>query len=265
VPPRDPEVLAGALRALLDEPARRVEYGRRGVERARRLYGWGRVAGLTQEVYSDVLARSRSARGRPAALGRRAGSEHLSALAQMLESLRSEVEHLERWGAELGRALADGARLLVVGNGGSAAQAQHLTAELVGRFETDRQPLSAICLHGDTSSLTAITNDYGPEHAFARQVRAHARAGDFLLALSTSGKSQNVIAAVHAARELGLATLALTGPAPNELADVCEDAVAIAASSAATVQEGHLVALHLVCGAVDRELALARGRLEARA
>jgi phosphoheptose isomerase len=184
----------------------------------------------------------------------------------MVEAMGSDIEHLERWGAELGRALADGARLLAVGNGGSAAQAQHLTAELVGRFETERKPLSAICLHGDTSSLTAISNDYGPHEAFARQVRAHGRPGDVLMALSTSGKSRNVLAAVEAARELGLVTLGLTGPAPNEIAEACSDFLAIPALSAATIQEGHLVALHVVCGAIDRELSLIRSQpLEARA
>jgi phosphoheptose isomerase len=145
--------------------------------------------------------------------------------------------------------------LLVVGNGGSAAEAQHLTAELVGRFETERRALSALCLHADTSTLTAIGNDYGLEEAFARQVRAHGRPGDVLIALSTSGSSPNVLAAAEAANEAGLTTWALTGDAPNPLAEVCDDALALPGAATATVQELHLVALHLVCGAVDREVA----------
>jgi glycosyltransferase involved in cell wall biosynthesis/phosphoheptose isomerase len=260
VPPRDPERLTGAVRELLDEPDRRAVCGRRGVERARRLYGWQRIAGLTQEVYADVIARF----GRPRRQRSRQrppdGREHLAALDEALDALAGDLERLERWGAELGRALADGARLLAVGNGGSAAQAQHLTAELVGRFETERRPLSAICLHGDTSSLTAIANDYGHEQAFARQVLAHGRPGDALLALSTSGRSPNVVAAVQAAHEVGLMTLALTGTGPNPLTEACDEAVSIRASWSATVQEAHLIALHIVCRAVDRELALADGR-----
>src|SRR5690606_6571901 len=118
--------------------------------------------------------------------------EHLAALLDALAGLREEIDAIEVWGERLAAALADGGRLLAVGNGGSAAEAQHLTAELVGRFALERQPLSAICLHADTSSLTAIANDYGAEEAFARQVRAHGRPGDVLIALSTSGRSRNV-------------------------------------------------------------------------
>jgi D-sedoheptulose 7-phosphate isomerase len=147
-----------------------------------------------------------------------------------------------------------------VGNGGSAAQAEHLTAELVGRFTTERQALSALCLHADGSSLTAIANDYGLEEAFARQVRAHGRPGDVLLALSTSGRSANVLAAVCAGRSIGVTTWCLTGPGPNALAELCDEAVSVAAPTTATVQELHLVALHMLCCAVDREVALHEGR-----
>jgi phosphoheptose isomerase len=159
--------------------------------------------------------------------------------------------------------LLDDGRLLVVGNGGSAAEAQHLTAELVGRFETERRPLSAICLHGDASSLTAIANDYGLEECYARQVRAHGRPGDVLLALSTSGRSPNVVAAAAAAREMGLTVWALTGPEPNRLADLCDDALCLPAARAATVQELHLVAIHVLCAAVD-EAVQAAGRARYR-
>ena len=185
---------------------------------------------------------------------------HLAALDAALRDLRGQAAVLESWGARLARVLADGGRLLAAGNGGSAAQAQHLTAELVGRFTTERQPLSALCLHADGSSLTAIANDYGPEEAFARQVRAHGRRGDVLLALSTSGRSANVLSAARAARSIGVTTWCLTGPAPNPLAELCDEAVCVAAPTTATVQELHLVALHMVCCAVDREVALHEGR-----
>jgi len=258
VAPRDPERLAAALTTLLADGELRSAYGRAGVERARRLYDWRRIAAATLDVYE------RMARKQPRA--RRSGSgrfalpptpaEHLAALSDSLQRLEGELERLSSWGERLAARLLDGGRLLAVGNGGSAAQAQHLTAELVGRYETEREPLSAICLHGDTSSLTAITNDYGAEEAFARQVRAHARAGDVLLCLSTSGSSPNVVAAARAARSCGAETWAFTGPAPNPLADMADDAVTLDCPSSATVQELHQVAIHLLCAAVDREVAL---------
>lgn len=179
------------------------------------------------------------------------GTEHLAALEAPLLALRSECERIDAWGARLARILLAGGRLLAVGNGGSAAQAQHLTGELVGRYVDERAPLSAIALHTESSSLTAIANDYGPEEPYRRQVRAHGRPGDVLLALSTSGGSPNVLAAACAAAEMELTTWALTGPAPNELVSACDDAVCVDAASTATVQEVHLVTVHLICAAVD--------------
>jgi type III pantothenate kinase len=256
VPPRDPERLAAVLGPLLDDPARRAAYGRAGVRRARRLFDWQRVANATLDVYARVARRrapSRRFRLVPS------GGEHLRALGEALLGLEAESDRLESWGRTLAERLLDGGRLLTVGNGGSAAEAQHLTAELVGRYQTARRPLSALCLHADTSSLTAITNDFGAEEAFARQVRAHGRRGDVLLALSTSGRSANVLAAVEAAREAGLRTWALCGGAPNPLAELCDDAVCVDGATTATVQELHLVAVHMLCCAVDREVALRDG------
>lgn len=180
------------------------------------------------------------------------GRAHIQALTAALPLL--DTARLKTWGRVLAERLPAGGRLLVAGNGGSAAEAQHLTSELVGRYRTERAPLSAIALHADTSSLTAITNDYGPEQVFARQVRAHGRPGDVLLLLSTSGTSPNVLTAAQAGRELGLTVWALTGPAPNPLADVSDQAVCVDAAQVATVQECHLVAVHLLCAAVDSHL-----------
>jgi glycosyltransferase involved in cell wall biosynthesis/phosphoheptose isomerase len=255
VPPRDPERLAEVLRSLLDDPARRHAYGRAGVQRARRLYDWDRIAQATLDVYARMARK-------PARTARR-GSHHLAELADALAAVRRQSGEIHECGVRIAQRLLDGARLLAVGNGGSAAQAQHLTAELVGRFETDRRPLSAICLHGDTSSLTAIANDFGHAEAFARQVRAHGREGDVLFALSTSGQSANVVAAARAAAEAGMWTVALTGAAPNPLADACDDAICLPAASAATVQELHLVAVHLICGALDEWVAREDGDSEA--
>ena len=182
------------------------------------------------------------------------GLRHLQDLRHALDGLYGEVDRLDRWGHALATRLSHRGRLLAAGNGGSAAQAQHLTAELVGRYLQDRRPLSAIALHADTSAVTAIVNDYGADELFARQVRAHGRRGDVLVALSTSGRSPNVLRAADAARELGMTVLALTGPAPNPLVAAADDAVSVDGPTPA-VQEIHQVAIHLICEALDEELA----------
>ena len=179
------------------------------------------------------------------------GRVHLAALRRPLDELEASVDRLDAWGRHLAGVLSAGGRLLAVGNGGSAAQAQHLTSELVGRYRDERRPFSALALHAETSSVTAITNDYPAEELFARQVRAHGRTGDVLVSLSTSGRSPNVLAAAAAARECGLTTWALTGRAPNPLVDACDDAVVVDAPYTATVQEVHQVVVHLLCAAVD--------------
>ena len=255
VPPRDPERLAAVLRDLLADPAARAEQGRAGVRRTRQLYDWDRVALGTLDVYEGLVARRRRRRTagrftRPTDAGR-----HVAQLRAALDHHAEALAVAEDWGGRLAARLSGGARLLAVGNGGSAAEAQHLTAELVGRFEGDRRALSALCLHGDSSSFTAIANDYGLEEAFARQVCAHGRPGDVLVALSTSGRSENVLAAARAAHECGLTVWGLTGAAPNPLADLCDEVLAISAERACTVQELHLVAIHVLCSAVDAALA----------
>jgi D-sedoheptulose 7-phosphate isomerase/type III pantothenate kinase len=182
------------------------------------------------------------------------GVEHIRALRAVLGVLEGCAPTIERWGRRLGASLLEGRRLLVAGNGGSAAEAQHLTAELVGRYCDERRPFSAIALHAETSSMTAIANDYGYDEVFARQVRAHAQPGDVLIALSTSGHSANVLNAVHAARESSVAVWAVTGAGPNPLARIADDALMIDAPCA-TVQEAHLVVVHLLCAEVDAHVA----------
>ncbi|WP_045731299.1 SIS domain-containing protein [Pseudarthrobacter chlorophenolicus] len=178
---------------------------------------------------------------------------HLDNVVPALESLRSQSGRLAAWGVELAQRMLRGQRLLAAGNGGSAAEAQHLTAELVGRFDGERVPFSAISLHAETSAITAIANDYGYDDVFARQVRAHGRSGDVLVLLSTSGKSPNLLRAAEAASRLNITTWALTGAGPNPLAAACDEAVMIDALNA-NAQEGHLIALHAVCRAFDLEV-----------
>ena len=179
---------------------------------------------------------------------------HLAGLAAVLLPYRVAAERLDRWGTELACTLGRGGRLLVAGNGGSAAEAQHLAAELVGKLRDDRRPLSAIALSAETSSLTAISNDYGYDEVFARQVRAHGRPGDILLLLSTSGRSPNLLAAADAGRDAGLRCWAFTGPLSNPLADACADVLAVPSPDPQVVQELHLVSAHVLCEYVEQTL-----------
>lgn len=177
--------------------------------------------------------------------------DHAADLHDGLDLLTAEAGRIDAWGARLADTVLAGGRLLVAGNGGSAAEAQHLTAELVGRFDGERTPLSAISLHAETSSLTAIVNDYGIGEMYARQVAAHGRPGDVLVLLSTSGESENVVAAARRARDLGLTTWALTGPRDCSLAEACDDVLALRGASTSSVQELHLVVVHALCAALD--------------
>ncbi|MFT5094913.1 MAG: D-sedoheptulose 7-phosphate isomerase [Porticoccaceae bacterium] len=150
--------------------------------------------------------------------------------------------------------LKSGNKILACGNGGSAAEVQHFVAELVGRFLTEREPLAGIALTVDTSVLTAVGNDYGYEEVFSRQVRALGISGDVLLAISTSGRSSNVLKALAAARERGLVTIALVGAESSPELEACDLVITIPDPSTPRIQEMHLVVLHLICELVDNAL-----------
>ena len=176
---------------------------------------------------------------------------HLARLGETLIAFEPQVPRLEAWGRRAAQVLIAGGRLLACGNGGSAEQAQHLSTELVGRYQDERQPLAALPLTHDMTAVTAIGNDYGASQVFARQVRAHGRPGDLLVCLSTSGRSPNVIAAAQAAAAIGMTAWALTGTGPNPVADACADAITVDTPATSTVQEVHLAAIHIICAAVD--------------
>lgn len=176
--------------------------------------------------------------------------------AQVLSRVAAACgESIERSAAILIEAFRKGGKLLLCGNGGSAADCQHMATELVSRFSPslDRPPIPALALTTDTSFLTAFANDCGYEGVFERQVRAHGRAGDVLLAISTSGNSRNVLAAARAASEVGLTVIALTGPA-GALAPLADVAIAVPTSDTQHMQEAHLAIEHLLCGLVERGL-----------
>ena len=156
-------------------------------------------------------------------------------------------------------ALAGGGKVMLFGNGGSAADAQHIAAEFVGRFARERTPLPALALTTDTSVLTALSNDYGFEHVFARQVQALGRPGDVAVAISTSGRSPNVLAGVQVAREIGLTTIGLTGGDGGELARLVDIPIVVPSTDTARIQECHITIGHIFCEAV--EMALEAGEL----
>ena len=152
-------------------------------------------------------------------------------------------------------ALKAGGKLLLFGNGGSAADAQHIAAELIGRFARERQALPAIALTTDTSAITALANDYSFERTFARQVEALCDRRDVVLAISTSGQSPNVIAGVEAASQRGASTIGLTGAPGGRLRDTCDQCICVPSQETARIQEGHTLVAHILCEIVERELA----------
>ena len=154
----------------------------------------------------------------------------------------------------LAATLRAGGKLLIAGNGGSAADAQHIAAEFLSRFKFDRNPLPAIALTTDSSVLTAIGNDYGFEHVFARQVSGLARQGDVFLAISTSGRSPNVLAALQAARRLGVTTIGFTGAGGGEMRPLCTLVLSAPSDETALIQQIHIMAAHAICGLVEHDL-----------
>ena len=197
------------------------------------------------------------------ATARAASSTMQTAIRELFDaSVRAKQVFLEENAAGLERAielvataLANRGKILLFGNGGSAADAQHIAAEFVGRFLQERRPLPAIALTTDTSALTSIANDYGYEDVFARQVRALGVAGDVALAISTSGRSASVLRAVEACRELGVTTIGLTGGDGGTLAGAVDLALRVSASRlSARIQETHILIGHVICELVDRRL-----------
>jgi len=152
------------------------------------------------------------------------------------------------------QSLRDDGKLLIAGNGGSAADAQHIAGELLSRFKLDRNPLPAIALTTDSSVLTAIGNDYGYEYVFERQVRGLGRKGDVFIGITTSGRSPNITAALSAARERGVVTIGFTGSGGTALKPLCDLLLIAPSDETAIIQQIHITAAHAICGLVENEL-----------
>ena len=179
-------------------------------------------------------------------------NEHL-AMCQQLSSLDAQVDQAI---SACVQSLRAGGKLMLCGNGGSAADSQHLAAEFTGRFIKDRPPVAAIALSTDTSALTCIANDYAFEAIFARQVQAIGKPGDCLIAISTSGNSGNVLAAVAAAKALGIACIGLLGRDGGQLKAMCDISIVVPSQVTARIQEAHILIGHSLCGAVEQQLGL---------
>jgi len=184
-------------------------------------------------------------------------TEHFRRSREALERAAADGEMMQamiRATETMATALRSGNKLLIAGNGGSAADAQHIAGEFLSRLNFDRNPLPAIALTTDTSVLTAIGNDYGFEHVFERQVRGLARKGDVLLAISTSGRSPNILAGLRAARALGAATVGFTGNTDSPMLALCDTCLRAPSDSTPQIQQIHIVAAHAICGLVELEL-----------
>lgn len=169
------------------------------------------------------------------------------------ESLKKNTEIIVAVAEQTAQALKNGKKVLLFGNGGSAADAQHIAAELSGRFLLDREPLPAMALTTNTSSLTAIANDYGYETVFVRQIKALAAKGDIVIGISTSGNSPNVILGIEEAKRRGAVTVALIGQG-GKLKEAAEYCIAVPSTNTPRIQEAHITIGHIICGLVEEEI-----------
>lgn len=176
---------------------------------------------------------------------------------RLFESLAPLSAPIERAGNLIAEALRGGRKLMLCGNGGSAADSQHIAAELAGRFVNDRRPLAAVALSTDTSTMTCIANDYTFDEVFSRQVMGLGVRGDCLLAISTSGKSRNVIRAAEVARPAGVHVIGLLGKGGGPLKDLCDVSLVVPSQTTARIQEAHIFIGHVLCALVEQSLGLA--------
>jgi D-sedoheptulose 7-phosphate isomerase len=179
---------------------------------------------------------------------------HIADITRSFDRLKIVTPQIVEAGDMLIASLRQGGKILFCGNGGSAADAQHIAAELMGRFLIDRAPLSAISLTTDTSALTAIGNDYGYEQVFSRQLRGLGKPGDVLVAISTSGNSKNVLAALEMAKKIGINTIGLTGGNGGVMVDLCNICICVPAERTDMVQQLHITVGHIMCGLVEEAL-----------
>src|SRR4051812_9651570 len=178
----------------------------------------------------------------------------VEAATEVYSRLASSADEIAAAADAVVSAYRGGGKLIVFGNGGSAADAQHIAAEFVGRFQLERDPLPALALSVNSSAVTAIANDYGFENVFTRQLRGLGSKRDVALGISTSGRSPNVNGAIQAARSLGMATIGLTGGTGGDMPELCDHCIAVPSDQTARIQEGHILVAHVLCEIVESSL-----------
>jgi D-inositol-3-phosphate glycosyltransferase len=255
VPANEAGQLAERMAHLYQHPKLLSLFGRQGVRRVNEMFTWREVAGAVNALFEEILAPSR--------LAMRSNTERHAILERGFDGALKAIRESQRQlrypileAAEMLSACFEaGNKALICGNGGSAAEAQHLSGELVGRFQLpDRQGLPAVALTADSSILTAWSNDCGFEHVFERQVEALGRAGDVLLGISTSGRSENLIRAFEAARRIGVRTLALLGGEGGNLLQLADAAVVVPSSDTQRIQEVQSLIVHLICELIEERI-----------
>lgn len=257
IPPRDPQALADRLLYLFEHPEKAKLFGKNAIHRARVLFTWENVCESIGALYEAVIA-SADRRGR-AASPREAGAIIARGFAEAVQAVRLSEKAMGETMAETARTIAEclmqGGKVLVCGNGGSAADAQHFASEFVGRFiHPNRRGLPVLALSADAVFLTAWSNDVGYEQVFARQVETFGRQGDLLLGISTSGRSPNLVQAFETARHMGIACVGLLGGDGGELLPLADLALVVPAGNTQRIQEVHLLVLHLICELVESHL-----------
>ena len=255
VPPNDPNALGERLAYLYAHPKVLSVYRRQAIRRANDLFTWKRVTDAVAALYEEVLTAARPERvaevEQLAAVDRNFDGA-MTVLAEARRRMRAPVVDAAEMIAD---AFARDGQLFVCGNGGSAADAQHIVAEFVGRFKCpDRRALSALALTADSAVMTAWSNDYGFEMVFARQVEAFGRPGDVLLGISTSGRSQNIVRAFEVAAERGIRCIALIGGNGGGLRDLADVALIVPSADTQHIQEVHTVVMHALCELVEEHV-----------
>jgi D-inositol-3-phosphate glycosyltransferase len=253
VPPNDPDALAVRIYELLNDPKLRARMGANAVKRVNGLFTWSKVTDMVAALYEKILLETRPAVDEPAqtfianAFDGAVKTLHRSKWLLMVPMMQAV--------AILVNCFRGSNKVLICGNGGSAAESQHFAAELVGRFEIPhREGLPAISLTGDSAVMTAWANDFGYENVFARQVESYGKKGDVLFCFSTSGKSVNVINAMKAAQGKGMTCIALTGKGGGEMSLYAHANIVVPSNNTQRIQELHLHILHTVCSLVEEKL-----------
>ena len=180
--------------------------------------------------------------------------DYLDKSSKNFIALKNQSENIEMATNIVIKSLQAGKKIIFCGNGGSAGDSQHLAAELMGRYKVDRKPMPAIALTVDTSAITAIGNDYGYENVFSRQLKGIGNKGDVLIAISTSGKSKNVINAIHEAKEMGIYVISFTGIDDSEMKSLSDNTISAQSNETNHIQEMHIAIGQLICGIVEEEI-----------